>query len=172
MGKASLRLDYPLSRLDDTVPRPYVMLHIANGHDPSYEGVWPAIIDSGADQTCFPRTVADGIGHDFHAGVDCPIAGIGGVESFKLHSVQISLLAPMAPLQKPELISHFQIALPVEIVAAVCPSPNLMCILLGCHDFLRMWDFDLRVAKGQFRLTPSSTEMAANLRAWQKAFPF
>ncbi len=65
------------------------------------------LLDTGADQTCFPSQLASIFGHDNHypGVVKDVLHGIGGVSTSYLHSVQVSLIDPKKSTQKKPAIA-------------------------------------------------------------------
>lgn len=65
------------------------------------------LLDTGADQTCFPSKLAAFFGHDnLHPNVSRDICnGIGGASTSYLHSVQVSLIDPQKSTQKKPVVA-------------------------------------------------------------------
>ena len=65
------------------------------------------LLDTGADQTCFPSKLATFFGHDNHHPdvVKDVCNGIGGASTSYLHSVQVSLLDPQKTTQKKPVLA-------------------------------------------------------------------
>ena len=61
--------------------------------------IYPMIVDTGADTTCFPASLAALVGHDNQGiGVEEHLCiGIGGEATAYLHTVKVSLLDPYSP---------------------------------------------------------------------------
>ena len=67
----------------------------------------PMLLDTGADQTCFPSQLAAFFGHNnHHPDVVKDICnGIGGPSTSYLHSVQVSLINPRKSTQKKPVVA-------------------------------------------------------------------
>ena len=98
--------------------------------------LFPMLLDTGADETCFPAKYAAFFGHNNLApGVRKKrCCGVGGMSVVYIHSVQLSLLDP-AKSKK----SHYVVAWTAKAkVASFVQKLDIGCGLLGM-DIIKRW---------------------------------
>ena len=80
---------------------PIIMVVVCNLMDHS-EKFFPVLLDTGADETCFPSALAAFFGHDnAHPAVQSKIVGgVGGSSPAPIHSLRLSLIDPVASTKK------------------------------------------------------------------------
>ena len=98
--------------------------------------LFPMLLDTGADETCFPAKYAAFFGHNNLApGVrkkNC--RGVGGVSVTYIHSVQLSLLDPAKSTRSHPIIAWTAKAKAASFVQKL----NIGCGLLGM-DLIKRW---------------------------------
>ena len=94
------------------------------------------LLDTGADQTCFPSKLASIFGHDnSHPGIVKDVLhGIGGVSTSYLHSVQLSLIDPKKSTQKKPVLAWTA----TEKTAVFVENLDCGFGLIGM-DLIRQW---------------------------------
>lgn len=161
-------LCYPLSGVGIRSKRPMVFLELTIGHSPKGKAAKrlinvPAIIDTGTDYTSFPRKVAEALGHVYDHGRPLNMHVVGGRIKIKRHTMRIRLYGPSSlPLKDEDIIPRY-----FRISAAIFDGPGQYG-LIGCQDFLKMWEFRLSMRARQFSLIPTDPKLQEIVRAWQK----
>lgn len=158
------RFVYDLSTFATQYPKPYVFVELSNPDAPGKRLALPAVVDSGADFTCFPRNIAEALGHEFEKGEHWPTIGIGAQTMSYRHKITVRLVAPGAD---PRHLTDADI-LPWrwEVPAVICDK--LPVGLLGCHDSLKDWELRLRVQAATFTLIATEPKLQVAIRSWRQ----
>lgn len=158
------QLIYDLSSIGNGWPKPIVLICVQNGHTASPPVIIPALLDSGADCTHIPRCYAERMGHTIEKGECVEMGGIGGIAKTHRHQVTVRLVRP--GVTAGGTITGEDIV-PGECSISACVSEHPKDFaLLGCHDFLKNWDFTLKMAQKAFYLVPSDAAHCRRLKAW------
>jgi hypothetical protein len=131
--------------------RPLLWVCLENSHRTGFAGVFPALVDTGADATLAPRRFCERLGHVFSAGTDPNTAGgvgDGRKPTFK-HVSRLTVLAPSLP-NRPFCVGGALFP-PVELALTFMDQP-LPFILLGQADFLRRHVYAQDCDEGWFSL--------------------
>ena len=139
-----MRLCYP------SVGSKPVLLVLVEDVITGVRSVFPMLVDTGADETCFPASYAAFFGHNnlAPAVVEKNIHGVGGQSQAFIHSVRLVLIDP-----KKSTPHHFVPAWTSSLgKASFISQLNMSMGLLG-RDIIGEWK--------QFTLTPTPTRKAS-----------
>lgn len=101
----------------------------------------PMVLDTGADETCFPAAFAKSFGHrNDHSDVEVQkdaVQGIGGMSDSFIHSVQIGLLHPSKSTTKTPVIALMSPLKKAPFVEKLdCPHGLIGMDIIGCWKSL------------------------------------
>jgi predicted aspartyl protease len=111
--------------------RPWLPVKIINPHTGLFLNTY-GLIDTGADECCIPKDIAEAIGHDVMKGVRKDINGVGGIVSVYAHTTQIEIYNP----------SGTAVVHTINKTCIDC-GEHLSVVLLGVKQFLD--NFKLKV---------------------------
>jgi len=164
-AEQDLQLLYGLSAVGTPYAKPIVLAEISNAHAPGSSIIFPMIVDSGADFTCMPREVADQIGHNFEAGNEVPLIGVSGQAKARRHGMKIRIVGPGVSAASVNDKDIIPCTWTIEVT--VC-EPLRNVGLFGCHDFLKDWDFRLKMSQSVFYLIPITPAVRKSVKSWKK----